>query len=82
LLASGRTFIGFAEGLPAVGSMTCGTAKYARKHANFTNIPPAYSVPFSAFPAPSNYASLPTVSFVIPDVDNDMHDASIAQADD
>ncbi|KAA8967396.1 alkaline phosphatase family protein [Mycobacterium sp.] len=84
LLASGRTFVGFAEGLPAVGSPVCSTAKYARKHApwvNFTNIAPNYSMPFSAFPVPADYASLPTVSFVIPDVDNDMHDGSIAQGD-
>ncbi|MBO0864847.1 MAG: acid phosphatase [Mycobacterium sp.] len=87
LLASGHTFIGFAESLPAVGSLVCSSAKYARKHApwvNFTNIPPSYSVPFSAFPAPENpqyYASLPTVSFVIPNLDNDMHDGSIARGD-
>lgn len=84
LLASGRTFIGFAESLPAVGSPICSSAKYARKHVpwtNFTNIPPSYSLPFSAFPAPSNYADLPTLSFVIPNVDNDMHDGSIARGD-
>lgn len=84
LLASGRTFIGFAESLPAVGSSVCSSGKYARKHApwvNFTNIPPSYSMPFSAFPAPSNYAGLPTVSLVIPNVDNDMHDGSIARGD-
>jgi phosphatidylinositol-3-phosphatase len=84
LLASGRTFIGFAESLPAVGSPVCSSGKYARKHApwvNFTNIPPSYSMPFSAFPAPSNYAGLPTVSLVIPNVDNDMHDGSIARGD-
>lgn len=84
LLASGRSFIGFAESLPAVGSLVCSSAKYARKHApwvNFTNIPRSYSLPFSAFPAPANYASLPTLSFVIPNVDNDMHDGSIARGD-
>ncbi len=84
LLASGRTFIGFAESLPAVGSLVCSSAKYARKHApwvNFTNIPRTNSLPFSAFPPPQNYAGLPTLSFVIPNVDNDMHDGSIAQGD-
>ncbi len=84
LQATGRTFMGFAESLPAVGSTVCAAGKYARKHApwvNFANIPPAYSVPFSAFPPPQSYASLPTVSFVIPDVDNDMHDGSIARGD-
>ena len=84
LLAAGYTFIGFAEGLPAVGSTVCSAGKYARKHvpwADFTNVPPANSLPFSAFPM-GNYASLPTVSFVIPNNDDNMHDGSIAAGDD
>jgi phosphatidylinositol-3-phosphatase len=83
LLAAGYTFIGYAEDLPGVGSPVCSAGKYARKHvpwANFTNVPPTNSVPFSAFPM-GNYANLPTVSFVIPNNDNNMHDGSIAQAD-
>jgi phosphatidylinositol-3-phosphatase len=84
LLAAGYTFAGFSEDLPAVGSPVCAGGKYARKHvpwANFTNVPPATSVPFSAFNARADYSSLPTVSFVIPNLDNDMHDGTIAQAD-
>jgi phosphatidylinositol-3-phosphatase len=84
LLAAGRTFGGFAEDLPAVGSTVCSAGKYARKHVpwvDFSNVPTTLSVPFSAFPAPGNYASLPTVSFVIPNNDNNMHDGSIAQGD-
>jgi phosphatidylinositol-3-phosphatase len=84
LLAAGYTFIGFAEDLPAVGSTVCSAGKYTRKHvpwANFSNVPPTHSVPFSTFPAPGNYASLPTVSFVIPNNDDNMHDGSIAQGD-
>ncbi|WP_322859610.1 alkaline phosphatase family protein [Mycobacterium europaeum] len=83
LLAAGYTFAGFAEGLPAVGSPACTAGKYARKHvpwANFTNVPAGNSLPFSAFPM-GNYAALPTVSFVIPNNDDNMHDGSIAQAD-
>jgi hypothetical protein len=87
LLAAGRSFVGFAESLPAVGSPACSAGKYARKHVpwvSFTNIPSSRSLPFSAFPAPGNpqnYASLPTVSLVIPNLDDDMHDGSIAQGD-
>jgi phosphatidylinositol-3-phosphatase len=84
LLAAGYTFAGFAEDLPATGSTVCSAGKYARKHvpwANFSNIPPANSVPFSAFPPPANYSSLPTVSFVIPNNDNNMHDGSVTQGD-
>lgn len=84
LLAAGHSFGGFSEDLPAVGSPACAAGKYARKHvpwANFTNVPPETSVPFPAFNARADYASLPTVSFVIPNLDNDMHDGTIAQAD-
>jgi phosphatidylinositol-3-phosphatase len=84
LLTAGYTFVGFAESLPAVGSPACSAGKYARKHvpwASFTNIPGSHSLPFSAFPAPSNYATLPTVALVIPNLDDDMHDGSIAQGD-
>jgi acid phosphatase len=87
LLGAGYSFAGFAESLPAPGSVDCRAGKYARKHvpwASFTNIPNSRSLPFSAFPAPGNpqnYAALPTVSMVIPNLDNDMHDGSIAQGD-
>jgi acid phosphatase len=82
LLAAGYTFMGFSEDLPSAGSTTCTSGKYARRHVpwtNFSNVPAANSVPFSSFP--SDYASLPTVSFVIPNLDNDMHDGTIAEGD-
>jgi phosphatidylinositol-3-phosphatase len=82
LLAAGFTFAGYAESLPAPGSAECKAGKYARKHVpwvSFSNIPASSSLPFSAFP--QNYASLPTVAFVIPNLDNDMHDGSIAAGD-
>jgi acid phosphatase len=84
LLAAGYTFGGFSEDMPEVGSAVCAAGKYARKHvpwANFTNVPPATSLPFSMFNSRPDYASLPTVSFVIPNLDNDMHDGTIGQAD-
>jgi acid phosphatase len=84
LLAAGYTFAGFSEDLPAAGSQVCAAGKYARKHvpwANFTNVPAQTSMPFPAFNARTDYSSLPTVSFVIPNLDNDMHDGTIAAAD-
>jgi phosphatidylinositol-3-phosphatase len=87
LLAAGFTFAGYAESLPAMGSTECKAGKYARKHVpwvSFSNIPANHSLPFSAFPGPGNpqnYASLPTVAFVTPNLDNDMHDGSITQGD-
>ncbi|WP_035791872.1 alkaline phosphatase family protein [Kitasatospora mediocidica] len=82
LLAAGDTFKGYSEGLPSAGSTKCTSGSYARKHApwaNFSNIPAADQQPYTAFP--TNYSSLPTVSFVIPNLNDDMHDGSIAQGD-
>jgi len=82
LLAAGDTFMGFSEDLPSAGSTTCTSGKYVRRHVpwvNFSNVPAANSVPFSSFP--SDYTSLPTISFVIPNLDNDMHDGTIAEGD-
>ncbi len=82
LLAAGDTFKGYSEGLPSTGSTTCTSGAYARKHSpwiNFSNVPSSDSVPFTSFP--TNYSSLPTLSFVIPNLDDDMHDGTISQAD-
>ncbi len=45
---------------------------------NFTNVPAVASMPFTSFSAGPQ---LPTVSFVVPNLDNDMHEGSVAQAD-
>jgi acid phosphatase len=83
LLAAGKTFAGYAEGLPATGSPVCSAGNYARKHvpwADFRNIPASVSQPFTRFPA-ADFSRLPTVSFVIPDLCNDMHDCSVTTGD-
>ena len=83
LHAAGKTFKGYSEELPSVGSMVCTYKEYARKHvpwADFSIGKSADNLPFSYFPT-SNFASLPTVSFVIPDLIDDMHDGSIQQGD-
>jgi phosphatidylinositol-3-phosphatase len=81
LLAAGYSFGGFSEDLPAVGSTVCSAGGYARKHApwvNFTNVPATASMPFTSFSAGPR---MPTVSFVVPNLVDDMHDGSVAQAD-
>jgi acid phosphatase len=83
LLAAGDTFKGYSEGLPSTGSTVCTSGKYARKHSpwiNFSNVPASDSLPFTSFPASGNYSSLPTLSFVIPNLSDDMHDGTISQA--
>ena len=46
---------------------------------DFSNVPSSANMPLSSFP--TNFSSLPTVSFVIPNLQNDMHDGSVEQAD-
>ncbi len=81
LIAAHKSFAGYSEGLPAVGSRVCWSGQYARKHnpwADFTNIPDTVNQPFSALPA---YSQLPAVSFIIPNQLDDMHSASVARGD-
>ena len=79
LIGAGRTFVGYSEGLPSVGYTGCGSGDYARKHnpwVDFRNLPASVNQPLSALP--SDYGQLPTVSFVVPDLCNDMHDCGVA----
>jgi hypothetical protein len=82
LLGAGLSYASFSEDLPSVGFGGCTSANYARKHApwvDFNNVPVGTQLPFSSFP--SDYSSLPAVSFVVPNLCNDMHDCSIATGD-
>ncbi len=66
-------------------------SQYERKHNPVANwqaadasanhhVPLSCNQPFSAFPTDAvGYAALPTVAFVVPNQQNDMHDGSIAQ---
>ncbi|WP_025691258.1 alkaline phosphatase family protein [Paenibacillus zanthoxyli] len=84
LINHGYTFGGYSEGLPKAGYTGPYDlkTKYARKHnpwVNFTNLPASINMPLTSFP--KDYNQLPTVSFVIPNLNNDMHDGSIKTAD-
>ena len=82
LLVAGLSFIGYAESLPSVGFRGCESGRYERKHnpwVNFGNLPASVNQPFSAFP--TDFASLPTVAYVTPNMCNDMHDCSVATGD-
>jgi acid phosphatase len=83
LIAKGITFAGYSEGLPRTGSQVCQLGSYARKHApwtDFTGLPRSVNQPFTRFAA-GGFAKLPVVSFVIPDLCNDMHDCSVGTGD-
>lgn len=83
LIGAGLSFATYSEGLPFAGFRGDSAGRYVRKHnpsASFQNVPAAVNLPFSEFPS-SRWDSLPTVSFVVPDLDNDMHDGSIERGD-
>ena len=82
LLDAHLDFALYAEDLPTPGDPVCSSGDYARKHnpvPDFTNLPGRLSQPFTAFG--SDYAALPQVSFVIPNLCHDMHDCPIAAGD-
>jgi acid phosphatase len=82
LINAGFTFAGYSESMPSVGFEGCASGPYTRHHnpwVDFTNLPPTVNLPFTDFP--SDFNALPTVAFVIPNKNNDMHDGSIQQGD-
>lgn len=82
LRAAGYSFVGYSDHLPHAGYTGCDAYPYARRHVpwvNFSDLPASVNQPLTSFP--TDFTKLPTVSFVIPDVLDDMHDGSIAQAD-
>jgi hypothetical protein len=83
LLTANKTFTSYSEDLPSAGSKACTAGNYARKHApwtDFSNVPGSVSKPFRSWPA-GNYANLPDVSFVIPNLCDDMHNCPVATGD-
>lgn len=88
LLDKGLSFKGYSEDLPEIGSEVIKTRRgavtiYGRKHVpwiSFANVPNGRTVEtscnlrFADFPSdPANYGTLPTVAFVIPNLEHDMH---------
>jgi acid phosphatase len=82
LIAAGHSFAGYSENLPTPGYTGCFQGLYAGKHnpwVDFDNVPASANLPYSAFP--TSYAKLPTVSFVVPNLCNDMHNCSTRTGD-
>lgn len=83
LLANSFTFTGYSEDLPSVGFNGSTSGNYARKHSPWINwqdaptngIPSINNQPFTSFP--TDFSTLPTVSFVIPSLIHDMHNPLI-----
>src|SRR3954470_4364697 len=85
LNAVGLDFGGYSEDLPYAGYAWPGYRNYNRRHnpwVNFADVPYTDNLPFRSFPRPGYFENLPTVSFVVPNLVNDMHDGPVAQGDD
>jgi phosphatidylinositol-3-phosphatase len=95
LIKKGLSFKGYAESLPEIGSEVevdppnCGgiSCVYGRKHVpwiSFANVPNGTTVETSSnlrfADFPSDYANLPTVAFVIPNLNHDMHNGRPADS--
>ncbi len=80
LLSHSYSFAGYSEDLPSIGFDGNYLGNYARRHNPWVNwqdskingIPGKLNLSFKDFP--SDFQKLPTISFVIPNVKNDMHD--------
>lgn len=89
ILAAGRTFVHYSEDLPFTGFDGATFGAYASKHNAAVHwqspTPGAHQLPidanrpFSDFPA--EFSRLPSVSIVIPNLNNDMHDGTVEQGD-
>jgi hypothetical protein len=84
LIAAGYSFAGYSETLPSAGYTGCayGSSGYARKHSpwvDFSDLAPSTNLPYTAFP--NDFTQLPTLSFVTPNLCDDMHDCPISTGD-
>ncbi len=80
LISSGFSFVGYAESQPVDPLANCLLSPFVAHHVPwlfFSNIPSSSKKTMNDFP--TNFDNLPTVSFVIPNNDNNTHDGSIAQ---
>jgi acid phosphatase len=82
LQSHGLGFAIYSEDLPNPDDRSCANGAYQRKHnpaADWADMPLGVNLPFNLFP--KDYSKLPTVSFVIPNLNHDMHDGSPGEAD-
>jgi hypothetical protein len=94
LTAKGFSFTGYSESLPLVGytgasyTTVPNQSQYVRKHNPWVNwqgaasnaVLPTQTQPFTNFPT-NDFSTLPTVSFVIPNEQDNMHDTGVAPGD-
>ena len=89
LVASGKTWKSYAEGLPSVGYLGNGPGRYARKHNPFSYLSDVVSdstqrrslAPFSQFATDLANNTLTDFALIVPDLCHDAHDCSLHVAD-
>jgi len=82
ILDAHLTFAAYSEALPSDGFLGCWAGTYAQKHApwtHFTNVPQQLHRRLAAL---TSFDALPTLTFIVPDVDDDMHDGTVKEGDD
>lgn len=82
LVAAHKTFRGYSESMPYNGYTGCDANSYARKHnpwASFTNVPKSSNLVYRPNLVPG--ANMADVTFVVPNLDDDMHDGTTQQGD-
>lgn len=90
LTKAGKSWKCYIEALPSAGYMGADVYPYVRQHNPFSffsdlqsNTPAAANglVPFTQFAADLGNNALPQYSFIVPDMMDDGHDGTLAQAD-
>jgi acid phosphatase len=89
LMKAGKSWKSYAESIPSVGYVGADSNLYARRHNPFTYLSDvqqdsaqaANIVPFTQFATDLANDALPQYSFIEPNLMNDGHDGSLAQAD-
>jgi phospholipase C len=88
LIAAGKTWKSYAESLPSVGYTGGDVLPYSKHHNPYAYLSDVLGtseandlVPFSQLGADLAANELPDFSFLVPDLDHDAHDGTLAQAD-
>jgi acid phosphatase len=86
---AGLSWKAYAESLPAVGYMGCSSGEYVQRHNPFMYYSDVIDnsteqqkiVPFTQFAIDRENNALPRFSYIVPNLLDDAHDGTLAQAD-
>lgn len=89
LVKAGKTWKAYAESIPSAGYLSSDSGPYLRRHDPFTYLSDVQNssaqaaniVPFSQFATDLANNALPQYSFIVPNVNDDAHNGTLAQAD-